>query len=248
MTKTIRNWSDEYDFLRNDFELYTPILLDGINKYETVEHAYQACKTKDPSEREIIRNAKNGREARRIGRSVTLDSQWEQNKYNIMKSLVHMKFYSNPDLAQRLVNTGSDIIELDTSDPFWGRANGDGRNLLGQILMQLREDLKPLYSLVKNDENDDDNDWYPKVMQIANDAGYEIEDVENLPYSFPLTFSGLFLVVNDIFESRADLECASDIIELDTSEEKIAILKVILNEIKDNLESNEDEGDIEVYD
>ena len=59
-----------------------------------------------------------------------------------MRDLLRNKF-SEPDLAARLLATGStELIEGNNwNDTFWGVCRGRGRNMLGQLLMEVREEI-----------------------------------------------------------------------------------------------------------
>jgi hypothetical protein len=61
-----------------------------------------------------------------------------------MKELVRAKFTQHWDLKQKLLETGDEeLIEGNTwGDTFWGVFNGTGKNILGQILMEVRNELK----------------------------------------------------------------------------------------------------------
>ena len=61
-----------------------------------------------------------------------------------MKEAVKAKFTQNPELGERLTGTGnSELIENSPVDDYWGiGADGKGSNMLGKILMELREAFK----------------------------------------------------------------------------------------------------------
>ena len=64
-----------------------------------------------------------------------------------MFDLVLEKFKQNPELKQKLLETGNqELIEGNTwNDTFWGVCNGQGQNWLGKILMLARSELnKPI--------------------------------------------------------------------------------------------------------
>jgi len=65
---------------------------------------------------------------------------WDDAKLPIMIELVIQKF-SNISLFQRLEKTGDKyLIEgNDWGDTYWGVVNGRGRNVLGRLLMSIRE-------------------------------------------------------------------------------------------------------------
>ena len=115
--------------------------------YPTVEHAFQAAKTLDPGEREKVRLAATPTLAKRLGRKVTLRRDWEAIKVNVMRDLLRLKF-QQPELREQLLATGTArLIEGNTwNDRTWGcvwvKTQWVGRNLLGQLLMQVRTELQ----------------------------------------------------------------------------------------------------------
>ena len=96
-------------------------------------------------------------ECKNLGRAVAgVDlHDWEQNRERFMEEGNRAKFSQNPALRQKLIATGSEILALASpSDSVWGigmRASAaekctpeewPGQNLLGKILMQLREEFR----------------------------------------------------------------------------------------------------------
>ena len=68
-------------------------------------------------------------------------------KVKLMFDLVTEKFKQNPELKQKLLETGNqELIEGNTwNDTFWGVCNGQGQNWLGKILMLVRSEInKPI--------------------------------------------------------------------------------------------------------
>jgi ribA/ribD-fused uncharacterized protein len=140
MTGQITWFRDEYDFLSNFYS--AEIEYESV-VFPTVEHAFQAAKTLDIDERRKIAAVREPGSAKRMGRRVKLRSDWEQIKVGLMRDLLRIKF-SNPDLAERLLATGSaELIEGNSwNDTFWGLCRGRGRNMLGQLLMEVREEIR----------------------------------------------------------------------------------------------------------
>ncbi len=138
MTK-IDHFRDEFAFLSNFHP--SVISIDG-KQYATVEHAYAAYKTLDVDAREIIRTASTPGKAKRLGRCVGLRHDWESVKVELMRDLVHRKF-QNPFLRPMLMATGDAYLEEGNywHDTFWGVYKGEGRNMLGQILMEIRGEI-----------------------------------------------------------------------------------------------------------
>lgn len=135
----IDQFKDGYDFLSNFF--LHPVTLDGV-VYLSNEHAYQAAKTLNITEREFVKTRATPGLAKKAGRKVTLRPDWEQIKLTVMEDLVRQKF-QDATLKKQLLDTGtSELVEGNWwNDRFWGVCNGQGENHLGRILMEVREEL-----------------------------------------------------------------------------------------------------------
>ena len=110
----------------------------------TVEHAYQACKTRDREAQAWIIAAETPGRAKRRGAQVTLREDWDQIRIEVMQKLIFLKFTRHRNLGDRLIATGDAVlIEGNTwGDRFWGQSPlGEGENMLGILLMELREAL-----------------------------------------------------------------------------------------------------------
>jgi ribA/ribD-fused uncharacterized protein len=140
MTGKIEWFRDEYEFLSNFYSV--EIEYEGV-VFPTVEHAFQAAKTLDVDERRKIAAVAAPGSAKRLGRRVRLRSDWEQIKVGLMRDLLRQKF-GNLDLAERLLATGAaELIEGNSwNDTFWGVCGGRGRNMLGQLLMEIRDEIR----------------------------------------------------------------------------------------------------------
>jgi ribA/ribD-fused uncharacterized protein len=85
--------------------------------------------------------------ARHLGRQHRLDGHSER-RYELMLDIIRAKF-STPEMAEKLLATGDRmLIEGNTwSDRRWGCVQAKdgtwrGKNWLGQILMQVRSELR----------------------------------------------------------------------------------------------------------
>lgn len=149
MTDVIDSFRGEYAFLSNFYE--HPVEFEGI-VYSTNEHAFQAAKTPGTIPRLQVARAKTPSEAKRIGRTLPLRPHWDEYlRYEVMYQLVCKKFRLS--FADRLVDTGDAIlIEGNTwGDTTWGCTkrstpsmagqNWQGHNLLGWMLMRVRNEL-----------------------------------------------------------------------------------------------------------
>lgn len=140
----VKGFKGKFRFLSNFYKCN--IEYEGTT-YPTAEHAFQAAKTSDKNERKRILSSKNPVIAKRLGRKVTLRSDWEQVKVGILTEILRRKF-QNPEMKKQLIATGKDkIIEENRwHDKYWGicmckRCGGCGDNNLGKILQQIRSEL-----------------------------------------------------------------------------------------------------------
>lgn len=145
MPKTINFYRvrDEYGCFSN-FSPYR-IIING-KVWSTTEHYFQAQKFAGTEHEEAVRQCKSAREAADMGRdrSLPLREDWEDVKNIIMYQAVRMKFWSHLDLRNELLKTGDAIlVEHTTNDRYWGDGgDGSGKNMLGKILMLVREELR----------------------------------------------------------------------------------------------------------
>ncbi len=122
-----------------------PIVLKG-KTWPTSETYFQAQKFVGTPDEEEVRLAKSPMVAARMGRSRKrpLRPDWEVVKDSIMHEAVLAKFTQHAELRATLLGTGnSRIVEHTEKDRYWGDGgDGSGKNRLGQILMQVREELR----------------------------------------------------------------------------------------------------------
>ena len=135
--------SDEYGCFSN-FAPY-PIQLDG-EVWPTSEHYFQAQKFTGPDDQARIRQANSPMIAARMGRDRRrpLRHDWEVVKVAVMRKAVRAKFSQHDDLREILLSTGDAVlVEHTEKDAYWGDGgNGSGKNMLGRILMDVREELR----------------------------------------------------------------------------------------------------------
>jgi len=142
----INQFKYEYSFLSNFFPCI--ILQDGY-EYSSVEHAFQATKACSLLDRELIRNAKTPKESKYLGHKIQIRRDWDKIKNNIMIELVRKKFMYQP-LKSKLINTNDEFIEEGNywHDNHFGNCKCPkcalivGENVLGNILMQVRLELR----------------------------------------------------------------------------------------------------------
>ena len=139
--RAIKRFTGKRAFLSN-FHLSPTSRHDLL--YPSIEHAFQAAKTFDSEEHEAIRFAPSAREAKKLGRKCSLREDWQDVRLELMQELIKAKFEINPDLSQRLLETGvGELVEGNNwNDTFWGVCKGEGLNHLGRVLMEVREGLR----------------------------------------------------------------------------------------------------------
>jgi len=122
-----------------------PIELKGL-AWPTSEHYFQAQKFVGTEHEEVIRAAKSPMVAARMGRSRQrpLRPQWESVKDEIMREALRAKFAQHSSLRALLLSTGdAELVEHTTNDRYWADGgDGSGRNRLGELLMELRSELR----------------------------------------------------------------------------------------------------------
>jgi N-glycosidase YbiA len=135
--------TDEYGCFSN-FAPY-PIALQG-KTWPTSEHYFQAQKFAGTGHEKAIRLQKSAMIAARMGRDrkKPLRKDWEAVKDDIMREAVRAKFRQHADLAKILLGTGDAlIVEHTENDSYWGDGgDGSGKNMLGTILMEVRQELR----------------------------------------------------------------------------------------------------------
>lgn len=141
----VKSFEGEERFLSN----FWPCLItwEGI-EYPSVEHAYQAAKTLDPSTRTIIASTPSASSAKYKGKTFPLRPDWDNIKVGIMKQLLLLKFAPGTPLRGALEATiGLQLVEGNYwHDTFWGECycftheNVPGqKNMLGKLLMNIRD-------------------------------------------------------------------------------------------------------------
>lgn len=151
----IDSFGYDYEFLSNFHEhpvhipplspLMDRLFPDGL-KVPDNEHGFHLAKcVSEDGARRVLR-ASSPYAAKKAGRLVTCRPDWEQVKDGVMLALQRAKFAPGTQLAGRLLATGTaTLIEGNTwGDDYWGCVNGRGKNRLGCLLMQVRDELRAM--------------------------------------------------------------------------------------------------------
>ncbi len=132
----INDFRGKYYFLSN---FYPCALMVDNRMYSCSEGAYMSMKTIDPKVRDKF-SYLAGKDARKLGRSVTIRPNWDDLRLGMMEMVLNAKFAQNPTLMKRLIDTGNEeLVEGNTwGDHFWG-VDEFGANNLGKLLMKIRD-------------------------------------------------------------------------------------------------------------
>lgn len=118
--------------------------------FATSEHAYQAGKARKPEVKAWLMAAPSPALLAMAAHGLyywDISPGWSRTKFDRMRGALYAKFTQHEDLRELLLSTGeARLIETATVDNevnrLWGEVNGHGKNMLGQLLMELREKLR----------------------------------------------------------------------------------------------------------
>ena len=111
--------------------------------YATSEHAYLTQKFTDLEIRTIISIAPTPGQAKRLSKQFPIRADWETIKVDVMLEALLYKFEKNEYPRAVLCATHGLLVEGNTwHDTFWGVCNGVGDNMLGKLLMLVRQELQ----------------------------------------------------------------------------------------------------------
>lgn len=141
----IDKFEGKYAFLSNFYPSPIEVWIDEEVHLTapTAEHVFQYLKTPSEEEGIDILMAQTPGQAKRLGQKCLLRKDWEEVKDHAMLSVLRAKF-ANPELKEKLIATGDvELVEGNHwNDTYWGVCNGIGKNMLGKLLMQVREEIK----------------------------------------------------------------------------------------------------------
>lgn len=126
-----------------------PIIFEG-EKFATSEHAYQAGKARKPAVRKWLMDAPSPALLAMAAHGLyywDVAPGWSSTKFNRMRAVLLAKFTQHQDFRDLLLSTGdARLVESATVDNevnrLWGEVGGVGKNMLGVMLMELRDKLR----------------------------------------------------------------------------------------------------------
>lgn len=126
----------EFYFLSNMYPC--KVIYNGIN-YGSSENLFQALKCANSCDMTKFVGI-HPIQAKKLGRTIEMKKNWEKIKINRMRLALYSKFKYNPELVDKLLEV-KEVIREDNNwnDTFWGVYHGCGKNVLGQLLMEIRD-------------------------------------------------------------------------------------------------------------
>jgi ribA/ribD-fused uncharacterized protein len=137
-----------------------PMEFEG-ETFATAEHAYQAGKARKPAVKQWLMSAPSPALLAMAAHGLyywDIAPGWSTTKFDRMKRILRAKFTQHVDLKELLLSTGNArLIESATVDNpvnrLWGEVNGQGKNMLGLLLMEVRAELSSQRGRQKKSRN-----------------------------------------------------------------------------------------------
>lgn len=136
----------EQDFyVLSNFSAFMVQMSDRL--FPTSEHAYHWHKFPgDPLKQRSIQVASSAHEAFKMAErwKQYRREDWDEVKVGIMRQILLAKVTQHEYVRRKLLATGDrELIEDSWRDDYWGWGpNRDGKNMLGQLWMQVRAELR----------------------------------------------------------------------------------------------------------
>jgi ribA/ribD-fused uncharacterized protein len=130
--------------------LYRRSMVFEGETFPTSEHAYQAGKARKRAVRDWLMSAPSPALLAMAAHGLyywDIAPGWSTTKFDRMRDVLRAKFGQHEDLRELLLSTGeARLVESATVDNevnrTWGEVNGVGRNMLGTLLMEIRDELR----------------------------------------------------------------------------------------------------------
>lgn len=235
----IRFYDDKSKYYELSNYYLTKFTLNGIT-YKSSEHYYQAHRYPENSPYFNLILAQNtANKTRILSRRETpnygyawvkeLNKLIKENpakplenfdniRLQVMRTAVYAKFNQNPQLKKLLIETHSKkLVEASPRDDFWGIGkNGDGKNMLGKILMEVRDLFIKFENINKSEVNREEliknllylNIQSPPEPEYMGES-YSLPEQEQLIQVIIPSVSG----VNIVAESDRYFSNSDDLIE-----------------------------------
>lgn len=148
----------KYSYLSNFFP--AQVVINGL-QFDSSEHAYQytkavICERDDVAK--SIRDCTEAKKAKKFGDKLDTTDDWEGVKVEMMRCILTAKFMQNRDLKRKLCETKDSHLMECSTNMFWGTGwkldspkwtkshRYPGKNILGMLLMEVRESISSALS------------------------------------------------------------------------------------------------------
>jgi ribA/ribD-fused uncharacterized protein len=138
-------------------EYIIPTLVDGVT-YPTTEHYLMVQKARmfaDEKAVQKVMKAKSAKSAKGVSIEGAKEDEWDARKDDAMRVILRAKFTQHPELRKQLLETGKSVLGYaNARDKYWSIGTSEdtdkaknpkkwpGKNMVGVLLMELRETLQ----------------------------------------------------------------------------------------------------------
>ena len=162
-------------------------------QFASVEHAYNYRKAIEMGQHvtaESIRSAPTPRQSQIIAEEITTDERWKQMKQSVMYDLLQEKSQQCQVFRNDLSASKDRLLVEDTSHEYWGRGySGTGLNMLGRLLMTLRDNLPPATPNPYRPPRNQHRQYFPKRNDLQPrcfNCGEKSHNVKTCRHPAPL--------------------------------------------------------------
>lgn len=173
-------FQSEYSWLSNFFPCTIEI---EDQRFTSAEQAYQFTKASrlgDTNLAKMIMRCKNAKEAKKKGSGHEINPKWDAQKIDVMRTIAREKFMQNPELCDKLVQTGQASLIEATLDSFWAanatlnskslkKGTWEGANFMGKILMEVRTELRRELGLTDEPMNEESNTTSDEIADTGSE-------------------------------------------------------------------------------
>ena len=144
---------NKYFFLSNFYPCTIDLQINGKTLiFKSTEAAFQAQKNYELAEKFCLLEPL---EAKRFGKKIPITTEnWDVYRLYAMAKVLNIKF-KDPELFLKLKEVKEEIVEDNYwNDCFWGVCKGKGKNMLGKLLMCIRDNynnLEILYDYITHE-------------------------------------------------------------------------------------------------
>ena len=142
-TNTISSFRGQYACLKNT--AYCPIIFNG-DRYPSIENALAAARI--PDEHAHLRHEIMSMDPYKVKEATAIFpvvKDWRSHEQKVLLGFMRQKFKQGTHVATVLSNTGEAwlVDGMRNNNGYWGcNADGTGLNVIGQLLMHRRRELK----------------------------------------------------------------------------------------------------------